>query len=83
MLSINTGAMVFVIPSVVEVNEQFFVIKNWLKEHAEKSFFIDPHYHPTLKDIRHRIAMKLEKFFNIELSKKHFHLIRTNSPENN
>ena len=58
-------------------------IKNWLKEHAEKSFFIDPHYHPTLKDIRHRIAMKLEKFFNIELSKKHFHLIRTNSPENN
>jgi len=58
-------------------------IRNWLKEHAEKKFLIDPHYHPTLKDIRHRIVMKLEKLFSLEISKKHFQLIRTNSSENN
>lgn len=52
-------------------------IKNWLNEHAEKSFSVNLNYKPTLKDIRHRIAMILERLFRIEISKKHFQLVRT------
>jgi hypothetical protein len=59
------------------------IIKKWLKKHAEETFFIDKYYQPNLRDIRHRLVMKLEKFFNIEISKKHYQLVKNTSPENN
>ena len=57
------------------------LIKNWLKKHAEKTFLIDTHYQPNFRDIRHRLIMKLEKFFNVEISKKHYRLIKNISSE--
>ena len=57
------------------------LIKNWLKKHAEKTFFIDTNYQPNFRDIRHRLIMKLEKFFNVEISKKHYQLIKNISSE--
>ena len=33
---------------------------------------VDPAYQPTKKQKKHRIMLKLEKFFGIDLSKKHY-----------
>lgn len=52
------------------------IVKNWLANEAEKSFTPNPNYQPTKRELKHRWAMKLERLFGWELSKKHFSLIK-------
>ena len=51
------------------------IVKSWLANEAEKSF--QPHldHAPTKREKKHRLAMKLEKLFGWELTKKHFRKI--------
>lgn len=50
------------------------VIKSWLPK--DKGVFkADPGYKLNSKQKKHRLMIKLEKLFNLELSKKHFKLI--------
>jgi hypothetical protein len=47
------------------------IIKDWLPK--EKGIFqANPNYKLTKKEKKHRIMIKLEKWFGLELSKKHF-----------
>ena len=48
----------------------------WLAEHATTPFVIDPNYRLTLKDCRYRLGMALEKELSVDISKKHFKLVR-------
>ena len=50
------------------------VVKDWLPK-AHGLFKVDPGYQPTLKQKKHRIMIKLENFFGLELSKKHYKLV--------
>ncbi|WP_177419276.1 glycosyltransferase family 2 protein [endosymbiont of Lamellibrachia barhami] len=52
------------------------VVQPWLAAEAEKHFAPDPSHPPTRKERKHRLAMKLERWFNMELSKKHYRLVR-------
>ncbi|RLJ17600.1 glycosyltransferase [bacterium endosymbiont of Escarpia laminata] len=52
------------------------VVRPWLAAEAEKHFAPDPSHQPTRKERKHRLAMKLERWFNVELSKKHYRLVR-------
>ncbi|QYZ66490.1 MAG: glycosyltransferase [Gammaproteobacteria bacterium (ex Lamellibrachia satsuma)] len=52
------------------------VVQPWLAAEAEKHFAPDPSHQPTRKERKHRLAMKLEGWFNMELSKKHYRLVR-------
>ena len=52
------------------------VIKNWLAEHAEPNLRLNPDYKPTRRENRHRWMMRLEDLLGLELSKKHYRLIR-------
>ena len=51
------------------------IIQDWLPKDLEL-FKVDPSYKLTKKQKRHRIMLKIEKFFNIDLSKKHYKLIK-------
>ena len=50
------------------------IIKNWIPQDIGL-FLADPTYKPTRKQKKHRLMIKLETFFGIDLSKKHFKLI--------
>jgi len=52
-----------------------YVMKDWLPD-AKDIYRADPHYRLTIKDKRHQIMLKLEKLFGLELSKKHYILVR-------
>lgn len=52
------------------------ILKNWFEEMAEKSYEPDPDHVLTKKDKRYRMMMKLEKLFGLELSKKHYKLVK-------
>ena len=50
------------------------IVKDWLPK--DKGIYqTDPNYEPTKKQKKHRLMLKLEKWFNLELSKKHYKLI--------
>jgi hypothetical protein len=51
------------------------VIQDWLPKDLGL-FKVDPSYKLTKKQNKHRIMLKIEKFFNIDLSKKHYKLIK-------
>lgn len=51
------------------------IVKDWLTNEAEKAFEPDINYQPSRRERKHRWVMKLEKLFDLELSKKHFKLI--------
>jgi hypothetical protein len=51
------------------------IIQDWLPKDLEL-FKVDPSYKLTKKQKRHRIMLKIENFFNIDLSKKHYKLIK-------
>lgn len=51
------------------------VVRDWLKNEAEQTYSPDPSYLPTKKEQRHRQMMRFERWFGIELSKKHYRLI--------
>ena len=51
------------------------IIKDWFpKENG--LYETDPSYKITLKQKKHRIMLKLENFFGLELSKKHYKLVK-------
>ena len=50
------------------------VLMDWLPK-ASGLFKGDPSYILTNKEKKHRVMIKLENFFNLELSKKHYKLI--------
>jgi len=50
------------------------VVKNWLPK-ASGLFKANQTYVLTPKEKKHRLMLKLEKFFDLELSKKHYKLV--------
>lgn len=48
------------------------VMARWLAEEAELDFELDPAYVLTRRERKHRLAVKLEKLFGVDLSKRHF-----------
>ncbi|KRT55680.1 glycosyltransferase family protein [endosymbiont of Ridgeia piscesae] len=52
------------------------VMADWLARDAQQSFVPDPDYRPTRRELKHRRAMRLERWFGLELSKKHYKLVR-------
>ena len=51
------------------------VIKDWLPKDPEV-FRVNPSYKLTNKQKRHRVMLKIENILNIDLSKKHYKLIK-------
>ena len=62
--------------------EHPLIVRSWLKEHAEKTFILDLYHRPSFKDLRHRFVMKIEMLLNLEISKKHFQLVKTSLTKN-
>ena len=54
-------------------------IEYWLKNEAEQHYKQNPNYTPSRREIKHRLAMKLEKWLGWDLSKKHFKLVKETS----
>ena len=52
------------------------IVRDWLAQEAERTFVPDPAYPPTRKELKHRRMMALERLFGLELSKKHYRLVR-------
>ncbi|MFK5985127.1 MAG: glycosyltransferase [Pseudomonadota bacterium] len=52
------------------------VVQDWLAQHAQSTFQPDPSYQPTSREKKHRWMMQLEKLFGLELSKKHYRLVK-------
>ena len=50
------------------------IVKNWLPKEIG-IFEVDPSYKLTQKQKNHRLKIKIEKLFSIDLSKKHFKLV--------
>jgi len=51
------------------------IVQDWLPQ--DKGIYqADPNYEPTKKQKKHRLMLKLEEWFNLELSKKHYKLIK-------
>ena len=51
------------------------IVQDWLPQ--DKGIYqADPNYDPTKKQKKHRLMLKLEEWFNLELSKKHYKLIK-------
>ncbi len=48
------------------------VMAGWLADQAETEFRINPGYRLSRRERKHRLAMKLERWFGWDLSKKHF-----------
>lgn len=51
------------------------VVQNWLPK-SDGVFKADPSYTLTQRERKHRKMLKLEKLFGLELSKKHYHLVK-------
>jgi len=47
------------------------IIQSWIPN-EKKLFVADPNYKPTTKQKKHRLMLKIESFFKIELSKRHY-----------
>jgi Glycosyl transferase family 2 len=55
------------------------VMADWIAAQSNLTFSPDLSHEPTSRDRRHRMAMKLENLFGIDLSRKHFTLVRGKS----
>ena len=53
------------------------LINKWLKNNAEKKFTPNKNHNPTKREIKHRVATKIENLLRVDLSKKHFKKIPT------
>lgn len=56
------------------------VMEHWLATEAETEFKIDADYRLTHRERKHRLAMRIEQLLGVDLSKKHFRLVRV-SPD--
>jgi len=52
------------------------VIKPWLPEDPVSLYRPDPEYRLSRREKRHRLMMKLEELFGLDMSKKHFKLVK-------
>lgn len=59
------------------------VVTNWLANEAEKNFVPDSNHQPTKRELKHRWVMKLERLFNLELTKKHYSLVKHTQKRSN
>ena len=50
------------------------IIKGWLPKESGL-YKVDPNYKPTKKQKKHRMMIKFEKLFGVDLSKKHYKLV--------
>ena len=50
-------------------------VKDWLPQDVGL-YVADPAYKPTKKQKKHRVMMRLEKLFGVDLSKKHYKLVK-------
>tara|TARA_B100001175_G_C19498798_1_gene636897 strand:- start:1070 stop:1927 length:858 start_codon:yes stop_codon:yes gene_type:complete len=50
------------------------IVKDWLPKEVGL-FQADSEYRPSSKQVKHQISIKLENFFGIDLSKKHFKMV--------
>ena len=50
------------------------IIKKWLPKESGL-YKVDPNYKPTKKQKKHRMMIKFEKFFGVDLGKKHYKLV--------
>jgi hypothetical protein len=50
------------------------IMNDWLPK-AEGLYIVNPNYELTKKQKKHRLMIKLENFFKVDLSKKHYKLI--------
>jgi hypothetical protein len=51
------------------------VVQDWLPR-ADGLFQADPGHHLTSRDRKHRLMLKLEQWFGVKFSKKHYRLVR-------
>ena len=51
------------------------VVQKWLAEEAIHDLVLNPNYQPSRRERRHRLMMRLERWFGLELSKKHYKLV--------
>ena len=51
------------------------VAQEWLATEAESRFAPDPLHVPTFRERKHRVAMRIERWFGIDLSRKHYRLL--------
>ena len=51
------------------------ILNSWIEEFAEKSFQPPGSYHPSKRERRHRLAMKIEKLLGTQFGKKHFKIV--------
>jgi len=51
------------------------LVQPWLESSAEKELHIDPNYTLSKREKRHRWLMKLEHWFGLDFSRKHFKLV--------
>lgn len=52
------------------------VMKDWLPRDVKSVFRADTNHVLTKREKKHRLAMKVEKIFGLDLSKKHFKLVK-------
>ncbi|MDH4261905.1 MAG: glycosyltransferase [Spirochaetia bacterium] len=52
------------------------IMKKWLQKDAQKEFTLNPDYKITKREKRHRFYLKLEKWFNLDLNKKHYKTVK-------
>jgi glycosyltransferase involved in cell wall biosynthesis len=52
------------------------IVKHWLTNEAEKKFTPTHEHQLTKRERKHRWAMKLERMFKLELTKKHYRLVK-------
>jgi len=50
-------------------------VQDWLRDHAEPAFTPDPQHALTRRERKHRHAMRLERWFGLDLSHKHYRLV--------
>lgn len=50
------------------------IIKKWLPKESGL-YKVDPNYKPTKKQKKHRLMIKFEKLFGVDLSKKHYKIV--------
>jgi glycosyltransferase involved in cell wall biosynthesis len=48
------------------------IVRDWLATEAEKSYAPDLSHVPSRRESRHRVLMKLERWLDLELTKKHY-----------
>ena len=52
------------------------LMTEWLPKESPGLFQADPAHQPTQREKKHRLLMKIERLLGLELSKKHYRLVR-------